>query len=712
MNATEMKEKRPNWVFMLIALTMLFVIAQGVLFGIHYKVTDLLDSFVSSSISREIFYPNVLLPILQFISIQILAYIILVSGIWFITISCAEMLRLSSMATYWLGILNWLITVVVILALNTYYFPGSFFAILPNQIMLAVMGGIFLLIEFAISLLNAFYFKRHRLVASALLLIAILNGAIYGNDNWHVAYNHKQSNIKPNIIIIGIDSLRPDFLSYFGNTAISTPNIDAFLQTATTFTQAYTPLARTYPAWISILTAQYPKHNSARNNLLDPASILTHATLAQRLQQAGYETIYASDEKRFSNITEAYGFDRIIGPAMGVNDFLLGGLSDFPLSNLIVNLPMGRYLFPYNYANRAAAISYKPSIFMQLLYANLNKPYTKPVFLVVHLCLSHWPFTWANVGAVKNDSLPNQYRQSIAAVDAQTGELLSQLKKLHLLENSLVVLLSDHGTTVGLPHDRLLTVKNYQGPPQKLKWISVERLNSAPQYSFDFARDYTLNTSYGQGNDLLSLKQMHVLLAFKYTGKSFPARWNNQHVSLLDVAPTILEFLHLPPLKQADGISLADNLFTTKKPSKSERALFMETGDSMTEIQTDHIYVEQVLKGKIGLYRINRQNGFLYMDPLAAAAIIKNKQLGVLQGDWLLVRYPARQQLLFDKHVPSKLITTTVPAFYVLANVRTGNWTIGLETPLAQAAPVAELLAKLKDFYGTEWALSGARLTQ
>ena len=60
-----------------------------------------------------------------------------------------------------------------------------------------------------------------------------------------------------------------------------------------------------------------------------------------------------TDEKRFS-ITEHYGFDRLVGPGIGVNDFILGGLAIF--LNESFNTSLGRVLFPFNYANRAAAI--------------------------------------------------------------------------------------------------------------------------------------------------------------------------------------------------------------------------------------------------------------------------------------------------------------------------------------------------------------------
>ena len=73
---------------------------------------------------------------------------------------------------------------------------------------------------------------------------------------------------KPNIILVGVDSLSPDFLSYFGYGNI-TPFFDSFLDHASVFSEAVTPLARTFPAWTSILTGKYPSKIGIRYNFAD-----------------------------------------------------------------------------------------------------------------------------------------------------------------------------------------------------------------------------------------------------------------------------------------------------------------------------------------------------------------------------------------------------------------------------------------------------------
>ncbi len=90
----------------------------------------------------------------------------------------------------------------------------------------------------------------------------------------------------------------------------------------------------------------------------------------------------------------------------------------------------------------------------------------------------------------------------------------------------------------------------------------------------------------------------------------------------------------------------------------------------------------------------------------AAKSISTNKQLGVLQGNWLLVHYPEKH---FLKLVPSKTVkdewvmeSDRYPAYFVLANMATHAWTIGLDSSFAKNAPTRELLTQLQSFYPGE----------
>lgn len=693
---------------MVICLTLLFIFAQCSFFLIHMQAEELVDTLVNSSVSSSFFYPVILFPFVTFLFIQIIIYVIWASWILFVSMSLGVLFKLSARQTYWLGIVCWFMAAISVLTLNFYYYPDSFFSELFLQNILLqtisfpalICSVSILLLATALAYINYFFYGTHRFLGSVLLLVAasILVVSLYDKYT-SIPITKSQASRKPNVIIIGLDSMRPDFTSFFGNKTLNTPNIDAFLNASQTFTEAYTPLARTFPSWMSILTAQYPKHNSVRNNLVDQSQIVRHDTLAKKLQLAGYETIYATDEKRFSNITKDFGFDHVVGPGMGVNDFLLAGLSDFPLTNLVINFSVGRILFPFNYGNRAAAITYEPNNFLRLLSLDLATRSDKPIFLAVHLCVSHWPFSWAHQGVAEKNILPERYRLAAMKVDAQLGDLLKILETNGLLNNSMVVLLSDHGTTVGLPHDRMVTKENYIGNKKFSKKIPIYRLATAPKHSLDFAKDYALHTSYGQATDVLSLKQYWVLLAFRnYTAKVKPKKIRGL-VSLLDVSPTLLNLLDLPPLHAVDGQSLKTYFDVA---NHAYRPFFIETGDSLTEIETDHIDMMKVMQKKIGIYQVNPTTGLLSMSDPAEKSLINNKQRAVLSGDWLLARYPAGIRSKINASTKWKLVDEVVPPFFVLINMKTGKWTLELKSDFAKKAPVKAMQAQLKQFYGDE----------
>lgn len=675
-------------------LALLSVLVQSGLFFSHYRVSDLVDSLVGASIAPQLFHPVILLPVLGFFLVQCLVYGLFILFVWFLTVCLSEWAKLSARMTSWLGCLLFCFASFCLLACNRWYFPDSLFAHLMSRLpfagedarLLMTASLQILLVITALACVYACWFRRHRLVM-LVLLACVATAWLPAWQDARPLVRHK-THARPDVILIGLDSLRPDVTGFYGKDRL-TPQVDQFLGQSVSFSSAYTPLARTFPAWVSILTGKYPRHHHARNNLIAPDRVTQQETLAKRLQQAGYETVYATDEKRFSNVTEAYGFDRILGPRMGVDDFLLGGLSDFPLTNLLVNLPLGRFLFPWHYGNRAATVTYQPDSFLHLVRDGLVHLPDKPVFLTVHLCLSHWPHKWADSGRPETAYLSDQYLRSVAAVDRQFGALLVMLKQAGLLENSWVVLLSDHGTALGLKGDRLIAAETYRGDKKKMAVVPVMKLASK---THDHSKPvYSLNTSYGQGTNVLSLTQNHVLLAFRRFGEALPARQVSGFASLIDIAPTLLDVLNLDALKEADGLSLRPG-WVEKSGIHASRPFFIETGATLAEIETDHIYIEKVIRHQIGVYRIHPQTGLLSMQPRASQAMLGNKQRAVLSEDWMLAHFPARKK-------SGKIY----PPYFVLANVKTGEWTVELDSNFAKKAPVHDLLAALKGFYGEEF---------
>lgn len=712
-----MKAKCYHLLFMQCAIIVLFILFQAGFFFVHYQVSDLIDTLASNSIHHVFLHSAILLPVIHFFILQCLGYALLIYFVWFLAQGSGKLLGFKPYSIYLWGLALTLLCILALLSLNAFYYPNSFYGTLWLRLLtltglnlalvlsLGILGGAFLL-----AYMNWLFWQAFIKSGLFFLLIIGLGFILSMIDNMQFRKPQFSPQAKPNIIIIGLDSLRPDFTHYLGHRPIATPQLDRFLKHSLYFTDSYSPLARTFPAWISLLTGQYPKHTGARSNLADPGFILQHATLTQRLQAEGYETMYGTDEVRFTDISTAYGFDRVFGPKSGAAEFLIGSLSDFPLSNLILKLPGARFLLPYSYGNRGVEVTYEPEDFLQLVRFNLiHHDANRPLFLGLHLCLAHWPHTYARDSQSPSAIMPERYAASVKALDAQFGLLMQTLHQFGLLQHAIVVVLSDHGVTLGLPHDRLSVPENYRGAQEKKLLMKRFKLSSAPADSLDFAHDFSMGTSYGQGTDIISLKQSKIVLAIKGYQIDLPQRALTLRSSLVDVAPTLLDLLHLPALSKADGISLvpyfSGHLSVKKIP---ERPLFFETGDTVSAIETDQIRVNAVVKAALPAYRFMTNTGNLVLTPSAQKSLIQNKQRAVLWGDWLLAKYP-QQLALMPKQLHSKtwaMGPINLPSYYVLVHLKSGLWTIDFDTAFAKLAPLATLQQYLTQFYGDELSKS------
>jgi arylsulfatase A-like enzyme len=342
-------------------------------------------------------------------------------------------------------------------------------------------------------------------------------------------------NSKPNVILIGIDSMRADLLDPKLSPGV-TPNIDAFTKSGVVFTDAITPLARTFPSMMSMLTGKHPHHSGAVMNLLPRELIHDSESLPRVLAKAGYHTAYMTDEVRFSNIDTSYGFDQVITPPIGASEFLIGKLADTPLSNLLVNTRVAGWLFPHVYANRGAADTYDPDVFVERIDRELRT--AQPLFATVHLTLGHWPYTWggAPIKARKPDARwPEYYLHAMERVDQQFADVLQLLNSRGLLRNAVVVVYSDHGEAFDSPNEALVP----DGDPL------VESLKIDPHW--------------GHGTTVLTAHQYRIALGMQRFEEGKPV-WRSDRsgvpVSFEDITPTVLDSLGLRPEIHFDGRSL------------------------------------------------------------------------------------------------------------------------------------------------------------
>lgn len=512
---------------------------------------------------------------------------------------------------------------------NSVVFPNSDLLLIQPASPILFWGLTIAAILVAATALWDFAKKRLK-VAAALTAAGVILLVAPALDGRHIERRSSTVDV-PDVILIGIDSLRPDFLpaNGFFEHAL-TPTINAELSRSVVFEDALTPLARTFAAYMTILSGQYPTRNGVRENLYPRELFDRSELLPRRLQRAGYQTFYTTDESRFSNIDESFGFDKTLSPPTGALDFLLGTTFDTVATNILSLTGVSRWAAPHIHGNRAAHRTYRPAqhtVRHRQLISQFEP--NKPVFFLTHLCLPHWPYWNNRVNSRRTDDLeiarfqykdyPSIYLKALREVDRQVQELLDMLKAAGRLDNAIVVIFSDHGEAFGSIHDRITSLAPLRQPSYQ---------------------------GYAHGNFVLDQSQYRVVMGFqKYVSgqPAWPPHTSSVPAALIDIAPTLLATLGVDYAPDAfDGDSLVPSFERTTQPQVHERRLrFVESGISGASVDTSHIDERITALEFSDLYTV-KSNFRLEIDSRQLEGVLSGKQRGVYGATHALAALPIR----------------------------------------------------------------------
>ena len=670
-------------------LTLFFVAVQILYFAILTIGSGLIHILAAQAITLQFLKePVALIPLFTYLSTQIFLYALFTTGIWYMAKAIGKLLSLQPANTYSLGVMLWIACITFILTANTLHVSQSIFAFSITStagklgmtalywlaFLCIALAMLFTLAHLGTATLRRNLRWRDKIALSVITAVCLLSVNTNHFIAKHIIASHPVSK-KPNIILISIEALRPEFISQPYQDSVTMPFLSSILNESMQFTDAYTPIAQSFPSWISLLTGKTPLHHGARSLYTKYAKINFKGSLIQQLNQHGYETIYAVDGQRFGDITTHTGFSRIISPPYGIAELVIGSISDFPLSNLLISTRIGQSLFPFSFANRSISATYRPNDFIQLLSSSLRNRSDKPLFLSVHFSMSHWPYRWADDQQADHTRLSEKYKNSLRAADTQIQQFHSFLQSEKILNHAIVIFISDHGTGLGIPGDSLMDESHVVGNQQLISFLKKLPYSNSKKSGTD--------TSYGYSTDILSLQQYHVLLAFKGYGIALGTPQQiTTRASLLDVTPTLLDLLHLPISSSTDGISLLSVMQHPHQPIHADRELFFENGFTTPDIAKESISVNEIVRSTIHGIMLDRATGLLYINDHAEKSLLKKKQRAVLYGDWLL----ARQS----------------PDTMVLVNIKDGQWTTDWHSSLAKRAPLQKLLRDFQQYNGEE----------
>ncbi|HEU4364826.1 MAG TPA: sulfatase [Candidatus Krumholzibacteria bacterium] len=216
----------------------------------------------------------------------------------------------------------------------------------------------------------------------------------------------------PNLVLITVDTLRPDHLGYGGSQRPTSPRLDRLAQEGVVFDHAVSASGWTLPSVATIFTGRYPKDHGATDFhwSLDPSL----PTLAGILRRSGYDT---------------HGFVShiMLTPTYGMGD----GFAHFDFSVLNVGHP-----HEISTSTQLTELALKG-------LRNVKEPY----FLWVHYFDPH--FEYLEHGQFPfGTSEEQRYDSEIAFTDYYIDNLLKVVDR----GNTIVVFTSDHGEEFG-EHD-------------------------------------------------------------------------------------------------------------------------------------------------------------------------------------------------------------------------------------------------------------------
>jgi arylsulfatase A len=397
----------------------------------------------------------------------------------------------------------------------------------------------------------------------------------------------------PNIVYILADDLGYAELGCYGQDKIKTPNIDRLASAGLRFTQHYCGNAVCAPSRCALMTGKHPGHATIRNNRQGKLSAEqkqkygmkfsgqqpihdAEVTIAEMLKRRGYATAaigkWGLGHVGTTGDPNGQGFDLFYGYNCQAHahsyypGYLWHNETKVPLGNdppIPGHARLPEDADPNDPANYAPyqGTDYAPERMLEMALQFIRAHEDRPFFLylpstIPHLALhvpneelkpylGKWdetPFT--GKGYTPHQTPRAAYAAMISHLDKDVGQILEQLTKLGLDQNTLVIFSSDNGTT-HLEREVDARFFNSVGPLRGLK-----------------------GSLYEGG--------IRVPMIARWTGQIEPGTTTDHISAFWDVLPTIAEVTGARAPETIDGISFAPTLLGRPQDQKEHEFLYWE----------------------------------------------------------------------------------------------------------------------------------------
>jgi arylsulfatase A-like enzyme len=267
---------------------------------------------------------------------------------------------------------------------------------------------------------------------------------------------------RPNVLFLVLDTVRAESLSLHGYKRVTTPNLDRLARQGVSFRRAIAPAPWTLTSHAAMFTGRRASETGADYGVAYDGR---YPTLAEALSSQGYHTAGFIGNNHF--LCPAYGLHR------GFTHFVCHGTSleqifeSSALARGVSDNPQVRsFLHCHQLLGRNSAATLNHDLVEWLQTRDASRPF----FAFVNYFDAHDPYLpsreaagtfgsraprnpridcYSSYSPDELDSLRSAYDECILGLDAEVGRLLARLQGAGHLENTVVVITSDHGEHFG-----------------------------------------------------------------------------------------------------------------------------------------------------------------------------------------------------------------------------------------------------------------------
>lgn len=355
--------------------------------------------------------------------------------------------------------------------------------------------------------------------------------------------------MKPNILLFMSDQHTPYYSGFYGDKLVHTPNLNKIVEHGTIFDEAYTVCPICVPARMAMLSGCRPSRTGILRNdysLSDLTPTFLHHLVAQ-----GYETVLVG-RMHFIGNDQRHGFTKRIAPDCTTISW---SRTNHSQTRGVYEKAYGGYYNTNLVGGGTSSSSYYDQHIIDKAIEYLNEPHDKPQFIVVSIYSPHHPY-------VGPKDLYEKYRGTVQLSasfhDKSEADIWKSLSRDYVNEQLSLDIKAAYCAMIEELDQRLGLVKDAFD-------LYCKKQNSKRLFIYVSDHGDTVGDRNAYGK--VSFYEKSVKIPLLFEGDNVIKKREQNPVSILDIAPTILEYAGCESMEDIDGISLFSDLTMGIVPS-------------------------------------------------------------------------------------------------------------------------------------------------